>query len=147
MAISSIQPPLRCVRAWSLAHGEREMHCPQPVHWDHPSSWGRFMAAWGFSLAQASGFSRTELRVSLPGPGLPEFSRPRTILGNLCAQGTTNMFVFIQHSLLCLSQTPPFGRNHNPWRKVPVGFGEFLLYLNEVLPLVFVKSFQKKSFL
>lgn len=115
--------------------------------WDHPSSWGRCVAAWGFSLAQASGFSRTELRVSLPGPGLPEFSRSRTILGNLCAQGTTNMFVFIQHSLLCLSQTPPFGRNHSPRRNVPVGFGKFFLYLNEVLPLVFVKSFQKKSFL
>ena len=48
------------------------------------------------------------LWVSLPGQGQPEFSRSRTILGNICTRGTTNTFVFFQHSLLRLSQTPPF---------------------------------------
>lgn len=81
---------------------------------DHPSHW-----------AQASGFHRTALWVSLPGQGQPEFSRSRTILGNICTRGTTNTFVFFQHSLLCLSQTPPFlQQKSQPWEECSIGLWE-----------------------
>lgn len=45
-----------------------------------------------------------------------------------------------------LRHLPLFSRNHSPGRNVPFGLGKLFLYLNEVLPLVFVKSFQKKVF-
>lgn len=76
--------------------------------WDDPSHQGGLVAARGFSLGTGHWVHSTELGVSPPGQGQPEFSRSRTILGNTCSTGTTNMFVSFQCSLLRLSQTPPF---------------------------------------
>lgn len=45
--ISSFQPPQRCVSVWSLAHGERQMHCPQPVRWGPPFFLGKIRGSLG----------------------------------------------------------------------------------------------------
>ena len=76
--------------------------------WDCPFQGGLVVLGVFTGHRPLGSTGQHSLWVSLPGQGQPEFSRSRTILGNICTRGTTNTFVFFQHSLLCLSQTPPF---------------------------------------
>lgn len=64
------------------------------------------MAAWGFSLGMGIGVPRTELGVFLPGQGQPEFSRSRTILGNIFTRGNNKHVCFLPaQSALLISDT------------------------------------------
>lgn len=90
---------------------------------------------------------RTELVTSLPTMRAARILKAQYILGNMCTRGTTNMLVSSSAVYSAyLRHLPFFIRNHYSGRNVPFGFGKLFLYLNEVLPLVFVKSFQKKAF-
>ena len=120
----SVQPLQGCERVQPSPARTREAPPLFQATREHPSQ-GGLVAAQSSHWAQASGFHRTALWVSLPGQGQPEFWRSRTILGNICTRRATNTFVFFQHSLPCLSQTPPFlQQKSQPWEECSAGLWE-----------------------
>lgn len=92
---------------------------PVPVH--SGPSWfsGRIHSSLG--ILGSTGRSCA----SLPGQGQPEFSRPRTILGNTPGEQQTCLFSSSTACSAYLRYLPFFSRNHSPGRNVPWGFGKF----------------------